>query len=213
MRRTASGSTWPRVIGDSVQPGATALTRARGATRGTSFLSDRSSPRLQRRLRRRVVGVAGLAEATRGRADEHEGAVAVARDLAQERARRQERGGQVLAERLLPARERELPDGHVLGGPDAGDGRAHVDRARASRARSSNSRVDIRLARQVRLGGRRAADLGGDCRGPLLAAVVVDEHVRALGGEETGAGRADAAGGAGDDHALPCEARVHEGQG
>ena len=40
----ASGSTWPRVIGDSVQPGATALTRARGATRVTSFFSDSSSP-------------------------------------------------------------------------------------------------------------------------------------------------------------------------
>ena len=34
----------PRVIGDTVQPGATTLTRARGADAPTSFLSERSSP-------------------------------------------------------------------------------------------------------------------------------------------------------------------------
>ena len=42
--RIASGSTCPRVIGDSVQPGATTFTRAFGARRTTSFFSERRSP-------------------------------------------------------------------------------------------------------------------------------------------------------------------------
>ncbi len=174
-------------------------------------LEREEQPGLQRRLRRRVVGVTGFPEAPGGRPDEDEGAVAVARDLPEERARRQEGGGEVLAESFLPAGKRQLPEGRVLGGPDAGDGRAHVDRPERATGGLEQC-VDFRLDREIRSGDRRSAELGGDCRGPLLAAVVVDEHVRALGGEETGAGRADAAGGAGDHHALPCEAHVHRGR-
>ena len=44
--RTWPGSTRPRVIGVSVQPGATAFTRPRGAIRTISFFSERSSPPL-----------------------------------------------------------------------------------------------------------------------------------------------------------------------
>src|SRR5262249_41264930 len=42
--RTCSGSTCPRVIGVSVQPGATALTRPRGAILPISFLTPSSTP-------------------------------------------------------------------------------------------------------------------------------------------------------------------------
>ncbi len=49
--------------------------------------------------------------------------------------------------------------------------------------------------------------------GPLLAAVVVHEHLGALGGEEPRAGGADPAGGTGDDDAFACKTRVHEGVG
>jgi hypothetical protein len=42
--RTCSASTWPRVIGVSVHPGATALTRPRGAIRAISFFNDSSRP-------------------------------------------------------------------------------------------------------------------------------------------------------------------------
>ena len=82
----------------------------------------------------------------------------------------------------------------------------------ASRA-VANRRSTSASTREVGLRDRRAADLGCDRVRPLLAAVVVDEHVRALGGEQSRAGRADPAGGAGDDDALACEARVHEGVG
>src|SRR3954470_20708292 len=44
MRATCSSETWPRVIGDSVQPGATAFTRTPGERRTTSFLRLRSRP-------------------------------------------------------------------------------------------------------------------------------------------------------------------------
>jgi hypothetical protein len=43
-RATSSSSSSPRVIGEYVQPGATALTRPRGAIRTISFLRLRSSP-------------------------------------------------------------------------------------------------------------------------------------------------------------------------
>ena len=167
---------------------------------------------LEGRLRGRVVGVPRLAEPARGRADEHERAVARAGDLAQERPRGEEGGGEVLADRLLPARERELPHRQVDGRPDAGDCGAHVDRAELL-ARGCKQPVDVVLDRQVGLGDRRAADLGRDRCRPLLAAVVVHEHLRALGGEEPRAGGADPAGGTGDDDPFACETRFHEGVG
>ena len=98
-------------------------------------------------------------------------------------ARGEERRGQVLADRLLPALERQLPHRQVLGRPDARDRGADVDRAELL-ARGREEPVDVGLDRQVGLRDRRAADLGRDGRGALLAAVVVDEHLRALRGEE-----------------------------
>jgi hypothetical protein len=43
-RATAAGSRASAVIGDTVQPGATTLTRAPGAVRTTSFFSDSAKP-------------------------------------------------------------------------------------------------------------------------------------------------------------------------
>src|SRR5579862_4937904 len=43
-RSTSAGSSSPRVIGEYVQPGATALTRPFGAIRTISFLRERSRP-------------------------------------------------------------------------------------------------------------------------------------------------------------------------
>ena len=167
---------------------------------------------LEGRLRRRVVRMPGLAEPARRRADEHERAMARAGDLAEERAGGEEGGGEVLAERLLPARERKLPHRQVDGGPDPGDCGADVDRAELV-ARRCKEPVDVVLDRQVGLGDRRAADLGRNRRRPLLAAVVVHEHLGALGGEEPRARGADPAGGTGDDDAFACKTRVHEGVG
>jgi hypothetical protein len=70
--RTRSSSSSPRVIGECVQPGATAFTRASGAMRATSFFSESRRPAEDAGLRRRVVGVALLAEHTRRRSDEDE---------------------------------------------------------------------------------------------------------------------------------------------
>ena len=64
---------------------------------------------LDRRLRGGVVGVAGLAEPPGRRADEHEVAVPVPLDLAQERARREERRREVRAQRLPPSARAEAP--------------------------------------------------------------------------------------------------------
>jgi len=44
IRATSSSSTSPRVMGDSVQPGQTALTRPPGAIRTISFLRLSSRP-------------------------------------------------------------------------------------------------------------------------------------------------------------------------
>ena len=44
VRRTSSGSSSPRVIGETVQPGATALTRTRDPSLEASFFSERSRP-------------------------------------------------------------------------------------------------------------------------------------------------------------------------
>ena len=134
------------------------------------------------------------------------------RHLPEERASREERRRQVLAHRLLPALERELPDGKVLGRPYAGDRCADVDRAER-RACCSEEPIDVGLDGQVGLGDRRAADLVRYGRRSLLAPVVVDEHVRSLGGEQACARGADSSRRAGDDHSLACETGVHEGVG
>ena len=54
--------------------------------------------------------------------------------------------------------------------------------------------VDVLLDREIRLRDRRAADLLRERTRALLAAVVVDEHASAFGGERPRAGRADSAG-------------------
>jgi len=69
--------------------------------------------------------------------------------------------------------------------------------------------LDVGLDGQVGLCDRRAAELLGERPRALLAAVVVDEDARALGGERPRARRADPARGARDQDALPCEARLH----
>ena len=127
--------------------------------------------------------------------------MSVALDLAQERPRHEEARGEVGAHGLLPASERELPDGHVLAGPDAGDGCAHVDRPERV-ARLREQAVDVRLDREVGLGDRHPAELVGQRPRALLAAMEVDEDPGALRREGARAGRADAARGAGDDDAL-----------
>ena len=100
----------------------------------------------ERRLRGRIVGVPGLAEEARRRADEDEAAVAGSLHLAQERAGRQVGNRQVPAERLLPALERQLPDGDVLLRPLARHRGADIEprpapRRSAGRARRPRPRV------------------------------------------------------------------------
>ena len=100
------------------------------------------------------------------------------------------------------------PDGDVLRRIDAGDRGADLERPdRLARVREQP--VDLVLDRQVRAGDRCAAELLRERPRPLLAAVVVDEHTRALGRERAGAGRADPTGRAGDDHATTCQPGVH----
>ena len=107
---------------------------------------------LDRGLRGRVVGVVRLAEAAGGRADEDEIPVPVALDLAEERARGEERRGEIRAQCLLPALERDLPDRLLRARPHAGDGGADVDLAERL-ARAGEQRVDL----VFRPAGRRRA--------------------------------------------------------
>src|SRR4029453_17886246 len=104
----------------------------------------------------------------------------------------QEGRGEVLAQRLLPALERQLPDWHVLLWPDPGNRGADVDPAERC-ARLLEEAVDLELVRQVRLDRGCAVD--GDCHlaCPLLAAVVVDGDAGALGCEGACAGGAEPA--------------------
>ena len=149
-----------------------------------------------------------LAEAARGRADEDERAVAAPCEPAEEGARGEERRGQVGGDRLLEAREVELPDGQVLRGIDTRHGRADVDRPERVPCLGEEA-LGVGLDGQVGLCDRRAAELLGERPRALLAAVVVDEDARALGGERPRARRADAARRARHHDALPCEPRLH----
>src|SRR4029078_5730997 len=83
---------------------------------------------LDRGLRGGVVRVPRLAEASRGRADEDERAVAARREPAEEGARGEEGRGQVGGDRLLEAREVELPDGQGLRRIDTRHGPADAPR-------------------------------------------------------------------------------------
>ena len=122
-------------------------------------------------------------------------------DLAQERPRDEEARGEVRAQRLLPALERKLPDGHVLARPHARDGSADVDLPERG-ARLHEESVDVRLDREVGLRDRRTAELCGKRLRPLLAAMEVDENPCALRRERACARRADAARRSRDQDAL-----------
>ena len=91
-------------------------------------LQAQQEPVGDRRLRRRIVGVARLAEDAGCRADEHQVLGRFARPI-EGTSRREECRGQVLAQRLLPALERQRPNGRVLRGPDPGDRGADVQLA------------------------------------------------------------------------------------
>ena len=68
--------------------------------------------------------------------------------------------------------------------------------------------LDVVLGREVGLGQRSSSELFRYRAGALFASVVVDEHVRALGGKRTSTRRADAARGTGDEHTLALKPRV-----
>ena len=133
--------------------------------------------------------------------------MAGALDLAQERTRDEEGRRQVLAQRLVPALERQLPDGHVLARPDAVNRGADVDRAERV-ARLVEQAVDVVLDGEIRLRDGRAAELLCQRARPLLATVEVDEHARAFRGERASARRADPARRAGDHYALALKPRL-----
>ena len=134
--------------------------------------------------------MAGLAVDPGRRADEHEAPVARGRDLAQEAAGRQERGGEVGGERLLPPVERQLPEWHVLLGPDAGDGGADVEAAELP-SHLGEEAVGLVLVPQVGLEEHGALAVGCDRFGTLAALVEVHADAGALGSERAGAGGAD----------------------
>ena len=71
--------------------------------------------------------MAGLAEDAGGRADEHQRSLFRLLDMPQVAAGGEERGREVLVERLLPAGERHLRHGDVRRIPGAGVGDAGVE--------------------------------------------------------------------------------------
>src|SRR5262249_28622594 len=196
MRSTCSSSSTRPVIGATVQPGATV---GGGVGAAAAVCAEEQAPAADRGLPPRVVGTPGLAEDAGGRADEDERSRPPA-ELREEAAGGEERRGQVRVDRLAPPLEREIRDGNVLRRPDAGDGGADVGLAPLRR----HAR-DVGLLPEVRLDDPAAARR----LRPVAAAVVVDDHLGALGGEETGAGGADPTGAAGDEHACLFEARLH----
>ena len=161
-----------------------------------------------RRLRCRVVGVPCLAEDAGGRADEDERPVAVPLDLAQEaRARR----GSVAVRFARSVSSQRSSGSSQTGTSSRGQTPATATQtsmrpsaARASSNRRSTSASSVRSAWAIGLPPSSSARRAG----ALLAAVVVDEHARALGCERACTGRADAARGARDEHALAVEPRV-----
>ncbi len=105
---------------------------------------------------------------------------------------------------LPPKRARQLPDGHVLARPDACDRGAGVQRPRFG-----EHAVGLGLVGQVGAGEGNAAKLVRERLGPIAPAVIVDDHLGAFRGERPGAGRADSAGGAGDEHAFSPQPGLH----
>ena len=134
--------------------------------------------------------MAGLAEAAGGRPDQHERAAAARRERAKKGAGGEERRGEVERDRPLEPSEIQVADRDVLGGIDPCDRGAGLERADRL-VRLLEQSVDVGLDRQVGAGDRCAAELLRERPRPLLAAVVVDEHARALGRERAGTGRPD----------------------
>ena len=124
-RSTRPGSSSvERVMGDTVHPGQTALTRPPGAIRTISFLRlRRSRGRLPTWPTHSLRGQPRSPPST----DEDEAPVTAAFHFTEEAARGQEGRGQVGGERLLPAVEAQAPERDVLFRPDAGDRDAHVE--------------------------------------------------------------------------------------
>ena len=145
--------------------------------------------------------MAGLAEAARGRADEHEIAVPGPLDLAQEG-----RAVRNVAVRFARSVASQRSSGSSQTGSSArGQTPATAaqtsTRPSASRARA-NSALDLRLVGEIRAERERARQLGRERFGALAAAAVVDDDARAFRRERPRARGADAAGGAGDEDAL-----------
>ena len=151
--------------------------------------------------------MAGLAEAPSGRTDEHEAAVPAALDEAEERARREKGRREVRAQRRLPALEGQVPDRLVLARPDPGHRRAGGDAAELP-LRSLEQRRDLVLHGEVGL-QHDTARLARELLGMIAARAVVDRHPRSLGREGAHTCRADPAGAAGHEDALPGQSRLH----
>ena len=143
--------------------------------------------------------MARLAEEARGGADEDERPLPVA-ELGEEAAGGEEGRGQIGVERLAPALERELGDRNVLGRPDAGDRGAGVELSRLG-----EHPLDVGLLAKIGLDDAAAAGSFG----ALPAAVVVDDDLGPLGGEQAHAGGADSAGAAGDEYACALKTCLH----
>ena len=167
-RRTCSSDTWPRVIGDSVQPGATAFTRASGLfarPRSSGSAAARpGSPTWPRRSPR-----ACLADDARRRADEDQRAVSF--KLPEETAGSQERRGQVGVER---ARQRSS-DSSQTGESSRGHTPATAAQSRAGPARRRCARPlllgqvrsdKVRPASELRASPRRGPGPGGSAGRP-----------------------------------------------
>ncbi len=150
----------------------------------------------------------GLAEEPRGRADEDEVAVTRPLDLAQEGTRSEVGERQVPANRLLPARERQLPHRDVLFRPLARDCGADIEPSQC-RHGLREELVDLLLSRQVGSEQRRSAELIRECFASLKAEMEVQRNTSAFRREGAGAGGADAPGGARDEHALAAKPRFH----
>ena len=116
----------------------------------------------------------------------------VSLDLAKECAGRQVGHRQVPSQRLLPALERQLPDGKVLLRPLARNRGADVEPAELL-DRAPEELVDLVLGSEVGAEDRRAAELLAQGLRPFAALVEVESHAAALGGELARTGGADSA--------------------
>jgi hypothetical protein len=189
---TSSSVSDASVIGETGPPGRDDV----DARRRDLVLERQQQAVADRRLGGSVVGVAGLAEAAGGGADQDEGVPALSREA----AAGQERGGEVAVDRLAPALERQLGHRDVLARPHAGVGDAEVERAGGG-----EQLVHLRLVAQVGAEREPAERLGR-----LAVAVVVGDDLDALRRQLARDRLADAARRARDERPLAREAEVHQ---